>query len=245
MMMMYPNNPGSIREVDRIRWFHRLALFGGGVTATLWSAYWLRWAFSHDFLAVNTTLLPIFGVIVGPTLAILSLLPVKHYFGTIQIVRWPSDGQQQQQACQGCQSVGSLELFQQRILFRNKWDRHLLHCQVCGYVGLPNQNINESVDEEEYAVLRTAASEDITDPVLKANAILQSAKPKREQLRAHYEEVPSDEILVLVEFLHSTDHSSMAMVERPWEVPPPPPTTSCRFFEKDEFYQSVQMIPIM
>ena len=231
----------SIREVDRIRWFHRLLLFVGGMTLTLISAYWLRW----ESLAWNTTktttttVLSIFWIIVGPTFAIASMWPVTQYFGTVEIVPWLAVGQdEQEQLCQGCQTVGSLELFHQRSLLTRcashttskaaEKEQYWTHCQVCGMVGLPHQSLGtkdpDGLDVElSLCKSPTDDTSALEDPVLKASAILNSVNRKREQTRGDYDEVvPAD------------NTSLEDAVETPKE------SSANKKLALDDFYESVQ-----
>ena len=252
----------SIREVDRIRWFHRLLLFVGGITLTLISAYWLRWeSLAWNTTSQTTTVLSIFWIIVGPTFAIASLWPVTQYFGTVEIVPWLAVGQnEQEQMCQGCQTVGSLELFHQRSLLtrcaspnKAEKEQYWTHCQVCGTVGLPNQCLGtkdpDSLDVE--LSLCKSVSDDtsaLEDPVLKASAILNSVNRKREQTRGDYDEVApannssenaSESVgmkaehkkLALDKFYESVEEEESADIEEQMETE----STTCRVLHRASF----------
>lgn len=202
--MAHYRDPNSIRETDRIYWYHRLLMFAGGVAITTVAALMLKFELTYTQpnargqqvhrVSVNSLLALFFWILVGPIIAITSLLPIREYFNTIEIVHWRPI---QEQACQGCQQVGDLELYNSRSMFSKQWTNNLIYCKSCGHHG---RHQRDPSDPSLLAVgtvthHRTVASsfsfdggdDRMDDPILKARAILEASKLKRALQGASYE----------------------------------------------------------
>jgi len=92
-------------------------------------------------------------------------------------------------------------------------EKHLIHCQVCGHIGLPNHKIDESTvgDNNIFERTNVGTNGEIDDPVVKANCILSTSKPKRALMREVYDELVSSKVASLEEFYSS--RKDIEMVE--------------------------------
>ena len=200
-------DPNSIRETDRIHWYHRLIMFAGGVAITTIAALMLKFELTYTRpnargqqvhrVSVSSLLALFFWILVGPIIAITSLLPIREYFNTIEIVHWRPI---QEQACQGCQQVGDLELYNSRNMFSKQWTNNLLYCKSCGHHGRhesgpsdPSLLATGTISQQRSVSFDDGGDDGTDDPIMKARAILEASKLKRALQGEKYEGLVSDE----------------------------------------------------